>query len=264
MPIKINLLAEQIEERERRRRDPVKRALYVAGSIVALFVLFVGSLQWTIMSRSGEISDLEASFQKLESDYKKALTLENDIQVNKNKNQALITYGRERFLWAPVLDELQFTMVGNLKVIQVTGSQKFLIEKQKDNRLDKEGILEKAGSPGRSTEKSVFTIQALDYGNGGDDWNHFEFKSLVESRFKARFFQTPEEENEKAFLGKVTMQNLSSPLIDPITGVRFRNLEIDCEFPQITREDEIFNEELIQLSRKRFEAQKAAKREAGE
>lgn len=263
MPIKINLLAEQIEERERRRRDPVKRAMYVAGSIVALFLLFVGSLQWTIMGRGGEINDLEATFKKLESDYKKALALEKDIQVYKNKNQALITYGRERFLWATVLDELQYAMVDNLKVIQVTGSQKFLIEKQKDNKLDKEGILEKAGSPARSTERTVFNIQALDYGNGGDDWNHFEFKSLVESRFSDRFFGTSEKSDNEV-LGKVTMQNLSSPLIDPITGVRFRNLEIDCEFPQIIREDEIFNEELIKLSRKKFEAQKAAKKETEE
>ena len=129
--------------------------------------------------------------------------------------------------------------------------------------MNKEGILEKAGSPARSTEKTVFTIQALDYGNGGDDWNHFEFKSLVESRFSERFFGTSEKK-DNAVLGKVTMLNLSSPLIDPITGVRFRNLEIDCEFPQITREDEIFNEELIKLGRQKFEAQKAAKREAGE
>lgn len=189
--------------------------------------------------------------------------MEKDIQVYKNKNQALITYGRERFLWATVLDELQYAMVDNLKVIQVTGSQKFLIEKQKDNKLDKEGILEKAGSPARSTERTVFNIQALDYGNGGDDWNHFEFKSLVESRFSDRFFGTSEKSDNEV-LGKVTMQNLSSPLIDPITGVRFRNLEIDCEFPQIIREDEIFNEELIKLSRKKFEAQKAAKKETGE
>jgi hypothetical protein len=85
----------------------------------------------------------------------------------------------------------------------------------------------------------------------------------VESRFSERFFGTSEKK-DNAVLGKVTMLNLSSPLIDPITGVRFRNLEIDCEFPQITREDEIFNEELIKLSRQKFEAQKAAKKEAGE
>lgn len=261
MPIKLNLLAEQIEERERRRRDPVKRAGIIAGVVVGLFVLWVGSIQWTIMSRGSEIADLEAGWKKIESDHKKALILESDIEKVNNKNRALLQFARERFLWAPTLDELQFCLVDNVKVTQVTGTQKFLLEKQKDNKLDKKtGLLEKAGSPGRSTENTVFTIQAYDFGNGGDEWNYFSFKSTVESRFKDRFFNLAETD-ENAVPGKVTMQELSSPLIDPITSVRYRNLEIDCDFPHITREDEIFSEELIRLQREKYEADKAAREE---
>ncbi len=264
MPIKLNLLAEQIEERERRRRDPVKRAGIIAGAIVAIFVLWVGSIQWTIMGRSSEIADLESTWKKLDSDYKKALALESDIQKVKNKNRALIQFARERFLWAPTLDELQFCMVNNVQVTQVTGSQKFTLEKQKDNKIDKKtGLLEKAGSPGRSTESTIFTIQAYDYGDGGDDWNYFAFKSTLESRFKDRFFGQSEED-EEVVPGKVTLQEVSSPLVDPITSVRYRNLEIDCEFPLVTREDEIFNEELIRLSREKYEADKAAKEEGAQ
>lgn len=264
MPIKLNLLAEQIEERERRRRDPVKRAGIVAGVVVGIFILWVGSIQWTIMSRGGEISDLEAGWKKIESDHKKALILDNDIEKENNKNLALLRFARERFLWATTLDELQFCLVDNVKVTQVTGTQKFTVEKQKDNKLDKKtGLLEKAGSPGKSTENTVFTIQAYDFGNGGDEWNYFSFKSTVESRFKDRFFSLAEVD-ENGVPGKVTMQELSSPLIDPITSVRYRNLEIDCEFPHVTREDEIFSEELIRLQREKYQAEKAAKEEGAQ
>ena len=48
MPIRINLLAEQLAEEDARRRDPVKRTAWVAGVVVALMGIWSLYLQGRI------------------------------------------------------------------------------------------------------------------------------------------------------------------------------------------------------------------------
>ena len=51
MPIRINLLAEQQAAEELRRRDPVKRAIWVAGFFVVVVVVWSGYLQFKFGKR---------------------------------------------------------------------------------------------------------------------------------------------------------------------------------------------------------------------
>ena len=51
MPLRINLLAEAQAAEELRRRNPVKRALWIGGFIVALILLWSSTLQVQLMSQ---------------------------------------------------------------------------------------------------------------------------------------------------------------------------------------------------------------------
>ena len=48
MPIRINLLAEAQAAEEMRRKDPVKRGLWVAGFLVLVFALWIVKIQFDI------------------------------------------------------------------------------------------------------------------------------------------------------------------------------------------------------------------------
>ena len=55
MPIRINLLAEAQAAEEMRRRDPVKRAVWIAGALVLVVAAWVVFLQVKIMKASGQL-----------------------------------------------------------------------------------------------------------------------------------------------------------------------------------------------------------------
>ena len=63
MPIRINLLAEQLEAEEARRRDPIKRALWMGGSFFVTLVLFSASLQYRLSSARNELATVQAKLQ---------------------------------------------------------------------------------------------------------------------------------------------------------------------------------------------------------
>src|SRR5512133_552686 len=70
MPIRINLLAEQQAAEEARRRDPVKRALWVGGGLVALMVVWIVLLQLRLASAKAELNRYESKLQTVEEDSK--------------------------------------------------------------------------------------------------------------------------------------------------------------------------------------------------
>ena len=60
MPIRLNLLAEAQAAEEMRRRDPVKRALWVAALIVALMLVWSSYLQLRATLANSVVTRIEA------------------------------------------------------------------------------------------------------------------------------------------------------------------------------------------------------------
>ena len=75
MPIRLNLLAEQQAAEDLRRRDPVKRAIWVAGLIVGVMVIWSGRLQIKLMGAMSEVNRYESEWKKLEPEYNKVTEL---------------------------------------------------------------------------------------------------------------------------------------------------------------------------------------------
>ncbi|HZI33456.1 MAG TPA: hypothetical protein VFF11_14035, partial [Candidatus Binatia bacterium] len=100
MPIRLNLLAEQQAAEDLRRRDPVKRAMWVAGLIVGVVVIWSGHLQIKLMAAMHEVNKYESEWKKLEPEYKKVTANLDRAAEARRKWAALQSLASNRFLWA--------------------------------------------------------------------------------------------------------------------------------------------------------------------
>ena len=65
MPIRINLLAEAQAAEEMRRKDPVKRAVWIGGFAVFVVLLCAATLQFKIIVAKSEVSGLRSQIVSL-------------------------------------------------------------------------------------------------------------------------------------------------------------------------------------------------------
>ena len=73
MPIRINLLAEAQALEDMRRRDPVKRAIWVSVFVVCLMLAWWSSLWAKGMWARGELNHLEAQLASRTNDFQQGL-----------------------------------------------------------------------------------------------------------------------------------------------------------------------------------------------
>jgi hypothetical protein len=126
MPIRINLLAEQKEAEELRRRDPVKRAFWGAGVLVALVLLWSLNLQFKVVQAKGELQGEEARWSHLEPQFLSVSNNWNELRSIENRLESLTRYVTNRFLWTEALNALQFAAVDNVRIVRLEGSQSLI------------------------------------------------------------------------------------------------------------------------------------------
>jgi hypothetical protein len=122
MPIRINLLAEQQAAEEARRRDPVKRAVWIGGFVVAAVLIWIGYGQLKLSRVKYELSGHEAHWKRIQPAF---LQVSNDFRETafiRQKLESLQRYSTNRFLWANVLNSLQHTTNDRIRVVNLTGN----------------------------------------------------------------------------------------------------------------------------------------------
>ena len=126
MPIRINLLAEAQAAEEMRRKDPVKRCIWVAGFLVFVVLLVSATLQFKIMQARSEVSTLQVSWKTIE----KRVQDVNDHRNQKNelemKLSALDQFTTNRMLWANALNAIQHILVADVQLTRVHTEQIFV------------------------------------------------------------------------------------------------------------------------------------------
>lgn len=125
MPIRINLLAEQQEAEEARRRDPIKRAIFIACAIVAGTILLIISFQFQVASTRSELEAVQLQLQETDTSAKEVRTDWQRINDANNRTDSLIRYATNRFFWAPAMDALQRTVVDGVRIMAIDGSQAY-------------------------------------------------------------------------------------------------------------------------------------------
>jgi hypothetical protein len=227
MPIRINLLAEAQAVEELRRRDPVKRAIFVALSLVVMVLVWISSLQVKIMADNSRLGNLQSRLSLRTNDYTQILDNKRKLTEANDKLTALNRLAANRFLHATLLDSLMHATVDG---IQIT---KFRTDENVDTTLEVKPVLNEAGrmvangKPATATEKIRLILDARDASpNPGDEQIN---------KFKETLARTPYFESQKISTNNILLRNLSSPQLDNDSGKPYVLFTLECDYPDRTR-----------------------------
>jgi len=177
--VRMDLLAEVRAERDRKRKDPVKRAAWIGGFCVSVMLLWVLKLQVDLYFGRSEYHRVATLYSQIRL---KHATLTNDLiqsAVVEHKLAALDRLATNRFLWAPVLNALQTIMVNNIQVIRLTGDQKYVKEDARTigagshKTLVPAAVVERISLYIQARDVSSNELSYLDYKDGLGDCDYF-------------------------------------------------------------------------------------------
>lgn len=226
MPIRINLLAEAHAAEEERRRDPVKRAGYVAALIVLGVVLWAVMLQFKVGGAKRELGRLEARWKAIEKSYQGAVNNQKASFDVDQRLGALHQMTTNRFLWGNVLNAFQQTMasIDGVQVIKLKTEQTYFLGEGTAARTN--GTTVVPGKPPTSTERVSMTIEARDVGsNPGRRVNLFRESIAAVPFFKEVLNKT----------NGVMLLSRSAPQPSPDGSHSFVMFSLKATFPEKTR-----------------------------
>lgn len=156
MPIRINLLAEELHAAEMRRRDPVKRAVFVAVVIVGSVI---GWYVWLLAQKglqSAAVSRNKAALAALEEEAAAAREKLSGVTELETRIKQLNNLATNRVLWGAFMNSMQQVVLPEVPVTQLRVSQGYILEAPPSTG--------RVPMPATSTEKISVAITARDYG----------------------------------------------------------------------------------------------------
>ena len=179
MAIRINLLAEEQLAEELRRRDPVKRALWLAGFAVAVVLIWSLGIWLKCWAAESEAATLELRWHSLQATNGNVTTNLILIRDITQKLDALDNLATNRMLWGSFMDALQFSMVENIQLIDLRSRQSYAATPA----VKGAGTIK--ARPATAVEKISLVIDARDYGSStGEQIDVFKKKILDNSLLK--------------------------------------------------------------------------------
>jgi hypothetical protein len=225
MPIRINLLAEAQAAAELRRKDPVKRGIWIGSFLVCVVVLWIAKLQLDIFWVSRDYNHTEADWKSKMSKYSAVTNEQAKTGEVERKLEQLDYLSTNRFLWAPVLNALQQTMVDQVQVTRLRGEQAYV----KEDGRDLGSGSSRKHIPGAMTEKVSLSIEAKDL--KPNDQNYIKFK---ESLCTFDFFDTRLKRRD-GFVMEGTLGPLTVDPVDP--NKQFVTFTLASHFPEARRSE---------------------------
>lgn len=181
MPIRLNLLAEAQAAEEQRRRDPVKRAIWVAALLISLMLVWSSSLQLKSMLAKKDLGRVQAQINSRTNEYQKVLNDEEAGRETKFKLASLDRLATNRFLNGTMLNTLQKTTVDDVRLIHVRAYETYEFVEATKPRTNNNRVV--PGKPAVSTERVLITLDGSDYSpNPGDQVNKYQ-EALLASEF---------------------------------------------------------------------------------
>jgi hypothetical protein len=225
MPIRINLLAESQALEDLRRRDPVKRAIWIAVALVAGLLGYSGWLWGKGLAGQRELAHEESIVNTHSNDFRVVLENERKLKTVEVKLNALDQLATNRFLNATVLDVLQRTVIEDVNLLRLRTEHVYLLTPGTKTRTNDTGRVI-VGKPATVTEKIVLTLEARDTSSPrpGDQATVFRDTLAEAPYFKQALGRT----------NQLRLLNLSAEKVDTDgrTNVEFT---LECRFPDKTR-----------------------------
>ena len=224
MFIHLNLLAEDQAAEELRRRDPVKHALWVAGLLVSVLLLWAGWLQFRTLMARGDLGKVEKEIAGRSNEFQQLLDYQTKSSEIESKLGALHNLAAHRLLHGTLLNALQQTTTENVQLLRLRMEQNYLFTDATKPKTTEAGRVI-PGKPATWTEKLALILEAKDTSpNPGDAVN----------RFKEKIASHPYFQNALSRTNEVRLTTLSPPQSQP-NGPPFVQFTLECRYPEKTR-----------------------------
>jgi Tfp pilus assembly protein PilN len=218
MPIRINLLAEAQELEELRRRDPVKRAMWVGAMLV------VGMLAWSLwlqgrsLLAKNELNRLESRISSHSKEYESVLENQKKLREVNQKLGGLQQLATNRFLHGNVLNAFQQATLDEVQLTRLKTDVAYILTEEAKPKTNANRVT--PGKPAFVTERITLTIEAKD-AKSGDSVNTYREMLANSPYFKEVLSRT--NEFRLTLLGTPTPQTRTVPF------------SVECRFPEKTR-----------------------------
>ena len=224
MPIRLNLLAEAQAAAELRRRDPVKRALWLAGLLIGLMLLWCGYLQLKAMVANNEVGRIESRVLTHTNQYQQVLNNQEKSSEIKQRVTALNALATNRFLNGNLLQTLQQTTVEDVQLVRLRVDQAFSYVEGTKRRTNDDRIIPETRA--KATEKLLITLDGNDTSPRFDQYPRYQDAIGTNAYFKSLLVKT----------NGVTLKSgsLSSPQMTP-GGKLAISFSLECRAPEKTR-----------------------------
>jgi hypothetical protein len=225
MPIRLNLLAEARAAEEMRRRDPVKRALWVAALVIVLILVWSSSLQLKAMLKKSAVSRLEVEMQSRTNEYQELQVARLRTQDAQKRIAALQQVAAHRFLNGNLLNGLQQCGVPDIQVTRVKIEQAYTLTEGTRPRTNASQVIK--GKPATATERILLVLEGLDSSPGGQGEQVTRFKEAISTNAYFR--------DHLARTNGVSLKNMLPAQLSPLTGKPSIPFTLECRYPEKIR-----------------------------
>lgn len=227
MPIRLNLLAEAQAAEEMRRRDPVKRAIWVGSLLVAMALAWAGYVYAQGLMVKHSLALVEKQISVRTNEYKAVMDNQKKADEIRKKLGALRQLATNRFLQGSLLNGLQHVSLDDVQLMRVKVDQLYTLTEEVKAKTNSEGRVT-AGKPATITEGITLTLDAKDStpkpGEPGDQVNPFKDAIATNAYFQSVLSRS----------NAVQLRNVS-PLNVPPDGRPFRLFTLECNYPKQSR-----------------------------
>lgn len=224
MPIRLNLLAEAQAAEEQRRRDPVKRAIWIAALLVALMLGWAASLQAKALWKKQELNNVAARMNACTNEYRKVVEEKGKIAEINRRLVALHSLATNRFLNGNLMNALQQTVMDDIQLSVVKVEQNYTHVEGTKPKTNGNTVI--PGKPATSTERIVITVEGADSSPSAGD-QVTKFKDLLG---KHAYFQSVLGQTNQ-----VSLKSLSAPTVSPDSGRAIVVFSLESRLPPKTR-----------------------------
>lgn len=224
MPIRLNLLAEAQAAEELRRRDPVKRAIYLAALLIALMLGWASSLQLKAIVANKDLGLVIAQMNQCTNEYKGIVEMQKKVADMSSRLTALHELSTNRFLNGTLLNALQQTTVEDVQLVHLKLDQTYLFTEGSKPKTNGSKVI--PGAPPSVTEKTVLVLDGNDSSATPGD----QVTRIKDAIDTFPYFRENLDRNKG-----VTWKNSSTPQISPETGKAIVTFTLECRYPEKTR-----------------------------
>jgi hypothetical protein len=218
MPIRINLLAEAQSAEEMRRKDPVKRSIWIGSFVVFVVLLVSATLQFKIIAARSEVTSLGVSWKTIEKQVQEVNDHRNSTRELERKLSALEQFTTNRMLWANALNAFQHTGMDGVQIVRIRTEQVFTL----NDAVARPGETVPT-KPATVTEKIVVHLMGKDF-KAGEQVQKFKDSLATYPYFESRLDKS----------NRVQLTSLSPP--QPENGRVFKQFALQMYFQEKERQ----------------------------